>query len=211
MSRSKYQAGAVGAHGSQRHGLLLYRALRAGVRVFVPFRWPLRSPALDPARADTQACAFARPRYAPRRGRASPRAREEILGAHRAAGPSSWDLALAGRARPLQRLAGSGPGSYHLAIDIGGEIGAKVRLGWWPIRTRPRGYGNLLLLIHPVSDHHVRAQLGAARGLWASVDVGDVIAEAEQRAAAAAPHVHFELMFAGENCDPTSLLLHLPR
>ena len=38
------------------------------------------------------------------------------------------------------------------------------------------------------------------------VDVGQVIAEAGSTGLSRGPHVHFELMYKGKNCDPAPLL-----
>jgi murein DD-endopeptidase MepM/ murein hydrolase activator NlpD len=106
---------------------------------------------------------------------------------------------------------GSGPQSYHLAIDIGAEIGAKVRAAAPGLVAYAghaiRGYGNLVMLIHPgglVTMYAHNSALYVIAG--EQIDVGEAIAEVGSSGLSRGPHLHFELMYAGENCDPTLLL-----
>jgi murein DD-endopeptidase MepM/ murein hydrolase activator NlpD len=106
---------------------------------------------------------------------------------------------------------GSGPQSYHLAIDIGAEVGAKVRAAAPGLVAYAghaiRGYGNLVLLLHPgglVTMYAHNSALYVIAG--EQIDVGEVIAEVGSSGLSRGPHLHFELIHAGENCDPTLLL-----
>lgn len=106
---------------------------------------------------------------------------------------------------------GSGKGGYHQAIDIGGEVGWNVRaaapglVGY--AGDEVNGYGNLVILIHPggfitIYGHNSKNRVVAGQ----RVERGAVIAELGSTGRSKGPHVHFELLFAGENCDPAPLL-----
>ena len=105
---------------------------------------------------------------------------------------------------------GSGEGGYHLAVDIVGEMGWNVRAADAGIVAYSgngiRGYGNVVLVIHPggfvtmyahnsvnfvVAGEHVRR--------------GHVLAEVGSTGISRGPHVHFEFMHRGKLCDPAML------
>ncbi len=105
---------------------------------------------------------------------------------------------------------GSGKGGYHLAIDIMGEVGWNVRAAERGIvgyaGNGVRGYGNVVMLIHPggwvtmYAHNSVNFVVAGQR-----VKRGDILAEVGSTGISRGPHVHFELMHNGRNCDPTSL------
>jgi murein DD-endopeptidase MepM/ murein hydrolase activator NlpD len=105
---------------------------------------------------------------------------------------------------------GSGEGGYHLATDIAGEIGWNVRAAAPGIvgysGNEVSGYGNMVLVIHPGgwvtmyahnSTNYVVAGERVARG--------GVLAEVGSTGISRGPHVHFEFIFDGRNCDPSQL------
>lgn len=105
---------------------------------------------------------------------------------------------------------GSGEGGYHQAMDIGGEVGWNVRAAASGIVGYAgddiSGYGNLVLLIHPggwVTAYAHNSQNKVVAGQL--VTGGDVIAELGSTGRSRGPHVHFELLHRGENCDPAPL------
>ncbi len=106
---------------------------------------------------------------------------------------------------------GSGRGAYHQAIDIGGEMGWNVRAAAPGIvgyaGDELNGYGNLIILIHPgrlitLYAHNARNRVTAGQ----RVDRGAVIASLGSTGLSMGPHVHFELLYDGKNCDPAPLL-----
>lgn len=105
---------------------------------------------------------------------------------------------------------GSGEGGYHLAMDIMGEIGWNVRAAGPGIvgyaGNEVTGYGNMVLVIHPGgwvtmyahnSVNFVVAGQKVARGA--------ILAEVGSTGISKGPHVHFELIHDGKNCDPGPL------
>ena len=105
---------------------------------------------------------------------------------------------------------GSGLDGYHLAVDIGARSGTDVLAAERGLvvysGNRIRGYGNMVILVHPngwvtAYAHHQRN----------AVIPGQVVARGERIAAvgqtgfARGPHLHFMLAFGGEHCDPTPL------
>jgi hypothetical protein len=105
---------------------------------------------------------------------------------------------------------GSGENGYHLAIDIDGERGADVLaaepgiVGY--VGHELRGYGNMVLLVHP--DGHVTLYGHNQRALVVAgerVVQGQAIAELGSTGHSMGPHVHFELIHDGRNCDPLAL------
>ncbi len=105
---------------------------------------------------------------------------------------------------------GSGQGGYHQAVDIGGEVGWNVRAAADGIvgyaGSELSGYGNLMILIHPggwitIYGHNAKNLAVAGQ----RVDRGTVIAELGSTGRSKGPHVHFELLFGGKNCDPGPL------
>jgi len=106
---------------------------------------------------------------------------------------------------------GSGEAGYHQAIDIGGEIGWSVRAAAAGLvgyaGDELDGYGNLVILIHPGGFITIYAHNSKNRVVPGQrVDRGAVIAELGSTGRSKGPHVHFELLFSGENCDPAPLL-----
>ncbi len=162
---------------------------------------------------------------------AAARARAERLGLGTVAAASSliggfakpeWVSAARELAEPPETLAwpvdggwfvrgyGSGTGAYHLAVDVAAPVGRRVRAAADGIVAYAddeiRGFGNLLLLVHANgwitlyahnSKHHVVA--------GERVVAGQLIAEVGSTGISRGPHVHFELMHAGKNCDPAPL------
>lgn len=102
---------------------------------------------------------------------------------------------------------GSGEGGYHLAIDIDGERGSDVFaaapgiVGY--VGNELRGYGNVVLIVHPggyvtLYGHNQRVTVQAGQ----RVVQGQPIAELGSTGRSEGPHVHFELIYQGRNCDP---------
>jgi hypothetical protein len=105
---------------------------------------------------------------------------------------------------------GSGAGGYHQAMDIGGTVG-------WPVYAAAsglvayasdgiNGYGNMVMIIHPggwVTTYAHNSKLRVKPGQ--KVRAGAVIAELGSTGRSHGPHVHFELLYAGQNCDPGPL------
>jgi len=105
---------------------------------------------------------------------------------------------------------GSGAGQYHLAVDIMGRIGWNVRAAAEGIigysGNGVPGYGNMVLVIHPggwvtmYAHNSVNSVVAGER-----VPRGGIVAEVGSTGISRGPHVHFELMHDGENCDPAFL------
>jgi murein DD-endopeptidase MepM/ murein hydrolase activator NlpD len=105
---------------------------------------------------------------------------------------------------------GSGEGGYHLATDIMGEIGWNVRAAAPGIvgysGDEIQGFGNVVLLVHPggwvtlYGHNSVNLVVAGER-----VPAGGIIAELGSTGISRGPHVHFELIFQGQNCDPAAL------
>lgn len=105
---------------------------------------------------------------------------------------------------------GSGAGGYHQAIDIAGQIG-------WPVRAAASGivayagdeisgYGNMVILVHGGGFITTYAHNSKNRVIPGQlVQRGDIIAEVGSTGRSKGPHVHFELLFNGENCNPAPL------
>jgi murein DD-endopeptidase MepM/ murein hydrolase activator NlpD len=105
---------------------------------------------------------------------------------------------------------GSGTDAYHLAVDVGAPTGNRVRAAAPGIVAyaddRIRGFGNLLLLVHPngwitLYAHNSRFHVGVGE----RVAAGQLIADVGSTGISRGPHVHFELLHAGKNCDPGPL------
>ena len=105
---------------------------------------------------------------------------------------------------------GSGDGGYHLAVDVAAEPGSDVVavapgiVGY--AGNQIRGYGNIVLLIHPggwvsLYAHNRRNHVVAGQ----AVRRGDMIAEVGSTGISRGPHVHFEFLVDGNNCDPLGL------
>jgi murein DD-endopeptidase MepM/ murein hydrolase activator NlpD len=102
---------------------------------------------------------------------------------------------------------GAGEGGYHLAVDIDGERGSDVLaaapgvVGY--VGDDLKGYGNVLLVVHPggwvtLYGHNQKILVRAGE----RVEQGQPIAELGSTGRSMGPHVHFELIYQGKNCDP---------
>jgi murein DD-endopeptidase MepM/ murein hydrolase activator NlpD len=105
---------------------------------------------------------------------------------------------------------GSGEGGYHLAVDIMGRIGWNVRAAAPGIVAyagdEVPGYGNLVLMVHPggwvtMYAHNSANSVVAGQ----SVPRGGILGEVGSTGISRGPHVHFELIYDGQNCDPAAL------
>ncbi|MDH5670751.1 MAG: M23 family metallopeptidase [Myxococcales bacterium] len=105
---------------------------------------------------------------------------------------------------------GSGLDGYHLAVDIMGERGSPVHaaapglVGY--AGDGVRGYGNMVLLLHPggrvtLYAHNETNLVVAGQ----RVKRGEQIATLGNTGISRGPHVHFELVHDGRNCDPLAL------
>lgn len=105
---------------------------------------------------------------------------------------------------------GSGEGGYHLAVDISGDIGWNVRAAAGGIvgysGNEVRGYGNLVMVIHQGGWVTMYAH-NSSNFVVAGERVvrGAVLAEVGSTGISRGPHVHFEWMYNGRNCDPATL------
>ncbi|MEZ4338287.1 MAG: M23 family metallopeptidase, partial [Sandaracinaceae bacterium] len=105
---------------------------------------------------------------------------------------------------------GSGAGAYHLAVDIMGRIGWNVRAAASGIVAYSGdgvpGYGNMVLVVHPGGWVTMYAH-NSANSVVAgeTVPQGGILAEVGSTGISRGPHVHFELMHDGQNCDPAPL------
>ncbi len=105
---------------------------------------------------------------------------------------------------------GSGRAGYHLAVDIAGEIGWNVRAAAEGIvgysGDGVKGYGNIVMVIHPggwitIYAHNSVNFVAAGQ----KVRRGQILAELGSTGISRGPHVHFELVFERQNCDPAVL------
>lgn len=105
---------------------------------------------------------------------------------------------------------GSGAGGYHQAMDIGGVMGTNVRAAASGLvgyaGNELSGYGNLVILIHTggfvtAYAHNSKNRVVAGQ----RVERGQVIAELGSTGRSHGPHVHFEFLHGGQNCDPAGL------
>ncbi|HJL14826.1 MAG TPA: LysM peptidoglycan-binding domain-containing M23 family metallopeptidase [Sandaracinaceae bacterium LLY-WYZ-13_1] len=195
------------------------RNLRAGARLWIPG-------------VERDAGGRVRRRLTGRQRRALRRARNLGLGTRQAASrllhgrvERRWVRA-ASRGRRRSRLPGnlrwpvtngwfvrgygSGEGGYHLAVDIMGRIGWNVRAAAPGIvgyaGDEVRGYGNMVLLVHPGGWVTMYAH-NSANSVVAGQRVprGGIIGEVGSTGISRGPHVHFEFIFDGQNCDPATL------
>ena len=106
---------------------------------------------------------------------------------------------------------GSGEGGYHLAMDISGKLGWDVRASAGGIvgyaGDRLRGYGNIVMLIHPggwvtIYAHNQRNYVTTGQ----RVEAGEVIAALGSTGISRGPHVHYEFIHNGMNCDSAALM-----
>ncbi len=105
---------------------------------------------------------------------------------------------------------GSGEGGYHLAVDIMGRIGWNVRAAAPGIvgyaGDELRGYGNVVLLVHPGGWVTMYAHNSATLVVAGQrVPRGGIIAEVGSTGISRGPHVHFEFIYDGQNCNPAVL------
>jgi murein DD-endopeptidase MepM/ murein hydrolase activator NlpD len=105
---------------------------------------------------------------------------------------------------------GSGQGGYHKAMDIMGKIGWNVRAAADGIvgysGDEVSGFGNMIMVVHPggwVTLYAHNSVNFAAAG--ERVRKGQVLAEVGSTGRSQGPHVHFELIHDGKNCDPAPL------
>jgi murein DD-endopeptidase MepM/ murein hydrolase activator NlpD len=105
---------------------------------------------------------------------------------------------------------GSGDDGHHLAVDIAGETGWNVRAAADGIvgyaDDGVKGYGNLLMIVHSggvvtLYGHNSKLKVVAGQ----RVARGDVVAEVGSTGISRGPHVHFEMLYGGELCDPLPL------
>ena len=105
---------------------------------------------------------------------------------------------------------GSGEGGYHLATDIMGKIGWNVRAAAAGIvaysGTKLRGYGNSIVVVHPGGWVTMYAH-NSVNFVHAGEKVkrGTILAEVGSTGISRGPHVHFEFIYDGRNCDPSAL------
>ncbi len=106
---------------------------------------------------------------------------------------------------------GSGPGGYHLALDIGAEPGTEIRASARGVVAYAgrsvRGYGNVVILVHPngwVTWYAHNRQNLVVPG--ERVERGQPIGTVGSTGYARGAHVHFMLVHEGEHCDAMPLL-----
>jgi murein DD-endopeptidase MepM/ murein hydrolase activator NlpD len=105
---------------------------------------------------------------------------------------------------------GSGPGGYHLAMDIRGRTGQPIRACERGIVAYAgdeiSGYGNFVMIVHPnglvTAYAHNREMLVTAGQLVAR---GDRVSTLGNSGLSHGPHLHFMLIHDGEHCDPAPL------
>jgi murein DD-endopeptidase MepM/ murein hydrolase activator NlpD len=105
---------------------------------------------------------------------------------------------------------GSGQGGYHKAMDIRGDLGWNVRAAAPGIvgysGNKVPGFGNMIMVVHPggwvtLYAHNSVNFVSAGQ----RVSAGSVLAEVGSTGRSEGPHVHFELIYDGKNCDPAPL------
>jgi murein DD-endopeptidase MepM/ murein hydrolase activator NlpD len=105
---------------------------------------------------------------------------------------------------------GSGRNAYHLAVDISGARGSNVLaaapgiVGY--VGNEMSGYGNLLIIVHAGGratfyGHNDRILVLPGE----RVAQGQPVAVLGSTGNSEGPHVHFELVYQGRNCDPEPL------
>jgi murein DD-endopeptidase MepM/ murein hydrolase activator NlpD len=193
--------------------------LREGARIFVPGVTEDVGGRVRVRRLETATQRRARP-IATRLGLGTRRAASDLL---RGVVRPAWIRAAGGNAGRLPgtlrwpvtngwfvRGYGSGEEGYHLATDIAGEMGWNVRAAAPGIvgysGDEVSGYGNMVLVIHPggwvtmYAHNSVNFVVAGER-----VPRGGILAELGSTGISRGPHVHFELIHGGRNCDPSAL------
>ncbi len=105
---------------------------------------------------------------------------------------------------------GSGPGGYHLAVDIGSPSGTPIRASERGIVAYAshgiRGYGRFVMIVHPngtvTAYAHNQETLVVPGELVAR---GQVVSLLGNTGISRGPHLHFMLIDGGEHCDPLPL------
>jgi murein DD-endopeptidase MepM/ murein hydrolase activator NlpD len=105
---------------------------------------------------------------------------------------------------------GSGPGGYHLAMDIRGRTGQPIRACERGIvayaGNEISGYGNFVMIVHPnglvTAYAHNQDMLVTAGQVVAR---GDRVSTLGNTGLSHGPHLHFMLIHDGEHCDPAPL------
>ena len=216
----RYRLGASEIMGANALSREEVSDLRTGRRLFIPGRGPApgsREPARERPLTGAQRGALARAQLL---GLGTSQAGHKLLGgvveprwlravggnADRFAGTLRWPVTN-GR---FVRGYGSGEQGYHLAVDIAGDIGWNVRAAAPGLVGYSgdgiRGYGNIVLVIHQggwvtlYAHNSVNFVVAGER-----VRAGGVLAEVGSTGISRGPHVHFEFMYAGQNCDPAEL------
>ncbi len=212
------------------HGVLRPLLALFGLLIVVPTPRALSEPAQrHEARSRAQSQSTTQPRVSAKHRAAAGRAQRLGLGTRRAASrllsgdPEPRWVRAAGRGAHFpgtlrfpvvkgwfSRGFGSGEDGYHQAVDIGGEVGWNVRaaapglVGY--AGDELGGFGNVVMLVHAggfvTLYAHNEQNLVVAGEL---VERGSVLAELGSTGRAQGPHVHFELLYDGENCDPAPL------
>jgi murein DD-endopeptidase MepM/ murein hydrolase activator NlpD len=105
---------------------------------------------------------------------------------------------------------GSGQGGYHKAMDIMGKIGWNVHAAADGIvgyaGDKVPGFGNMIMIVHPggwVTLYGHNSVNFVSAGQY--VPRSGIIAEVGSTGRSQGPHVHFELIYGGKNCDPAPL------
>jgi lipoprotein NlpD len=139
-------------------------------------------------------------------GRVEPRWVAAAGGNRAFAGTLRWPVAQGWFVRGF----GSGEGGYHKAMDIMGRIGWNVRAAADGIvgyaGNQVPGFGNMVMVVHPggwvtLYAHNSVNFVSAGQ----RVQKGSVLAEVGSTGRSTGPHVHFELIYNGQNCDPAPL------
>lgn len=114
------------------------------------------------------------------------------------------------------RAYGSGAGGYHLAIDMPGKIGARVSAAAPGIvayaNNELAGFGKVVIIIHRgglVTLYAHNSVLKTVPG--ERVKRGTRVAFLGNTGISRGPHVHFELMYKGQLCDPLPLIRPVAR
>ena len=140
--------------------------------------------------------------------------------------PWRWQMRAGGAVSPKTLLwpvngrgIGRGFGSRngtHLAIDITAPTGTPVRavargiVGY--ADDEVRGYGKLMLVLHPGGDVSLYAHLSAFRARPGQIiRRGQVIALVGNTGISRGSHLHFALFEDGKPIDPEPLFQHIPR